>query len=434
MTVENVKVKPRERTAILQSLGAGVVPRIGLHLIQVGRQREVEALVDDLKRIEEGGATIRYVIGRFGTGKSFFLNLLRTVALERKHVVMQADITLDRRFHSTSGHARHLYNELVSNMATRARPDGGAMPGLVERFVTDVAGTVGSEEFQAIEDAVGLRLEELRDMTMGVHFIRVLSRYIEGFSSGNDDLKNAALRWLRGEYSTKTEARQDLGVRDIIEDANLYDMLRIWGVLGRVAGYKGLFVNLDEMVVLSERLNVASARDKNYEVLLQILNDCLQGHVGGIGFCFAGTDEFLTDTRRGLYSYEALKTRLAENPFARDGLIDMAGPVIRLQSLTQEELFVLLEKIALVQAGGNVSKMLIDEGGIQQFMEHSLKRLGASAFRTPRDSVKEFLGLLQVMEQNPGVTLDGLLGRVSSEPGQAAQDDGQRDELERFQL
>lgn len=433
MKLENMKVKARERTAVLQSLVAGVVPRIGLHLIQVGRQREIAALVDDLKRIEDGGSTVRYVIGRFGTGKSFFLNLLRTVALERGHVVMQADITLERRFHSTSGHARQLYSELVSNMSTRAKPDGGAMPGIVERFVTDVADAVGGEDFATVEAEVNRRLAELRDMNMGAHFIRVLARYVEGFVSDNEALRNAALRWLRGEYTTRTEAKAELGVRDVVEDSNFYDMLKVWGVFARAAGFKGLLVSFDELVVLSERLNTGPAREKNFEVLLQILNDALQGHVVGIGFCFAGTEEFLTDTRRGLYSYEALKTRLADNPFAKDGLIDMAAPVIRLQLLTQDELFVLLEKIALVQAHGEVAKMLVDEAGIQRFMRHAFAKLGADAHLTPRECVKEFLGLLNVLEQNPGASLDTLLGQQAATKA-PTQSESPKDELKRFKL
>lgn len=431
---ETIKIKPRERTAILQSLGAGVVPRVGLPLIQVGRQREVAALIEDLKRVEEGGASLRYVIGRFGTGKSFFLNLIRTVALERQHIVMQADITLERRFHSTGGHARNLYTELVSNMSTRARPDGGAMAGLVEKFVTDVARTTEDEDFAAVEHAVESRLAEMRDMPKGIHFIRVIAKYVEGYSNSQDELRNAAIRWLRAEYSTKTEARQDLGVRDIIEDADLYDFLKLWAVFVRAAGFKGLLVGFDEMVVLSERLNQAQAREKNYEVLLQILNDAFQGHVEGIGFCFAGTDEFLSDPRRGLYSYEALKTRLQDNQFAREGLIDMAGPVIRLQSLTQEELFVLLEKIALVHANGDPARTLVDEEGISRFLRYSFGRLGAAAFMTPRDSVKSFVGLLQVIEQNPGVLLDDLLKQVTPPAPTSADPDRPNDELKDLRL
>lgn len=345
-----MNIKPRERTAILQSLAAGVVPKIGLHHVQVGRKRELEALLSDLSRIEEGGAAIRFIIGRFGSGKSFFLNLVRTVALERKFVVLQGDITLDRRMHGT-GAAVALYTELINNMATRAKPEGGAAPGIVERFVSEVYNEVSADPKSGqAEQIIAKRLQPLLEMTHGTNFVRVLAKYVEGFATQNDNLTNAATRWLRGEYKTKTEARQDLNVRDIIEDTHLYDILKLWGAFLRIAGYKGLFVNIDEMVVLSERLNNGPARVKNYEIILQILNDCLQGRVESVGFCFAGTEEFLCDRRRGLFSYEALATRLADNPFAKNA-IDMNQPVIRLQSLTKEELYVLLERIAAVQAG-----------------------------------------------------------------------------------
>ena len=405
-----MNIKQREKRAIFQSLAAGVVPKIGLHHIQVGRKLELEALISDLKNIEDSGATVRFVIGRFGSGKSFFLNLIRTVALERNFVVFPADITVDRRLYGTTGHARALYTELVKNMSTRAKPEGGAMPGLVEKFVIDVHSRLdGEHDFGTLETAVKQRLETLLELTHGVTFVRVLARYVEGFATHNEDIMNSATRWLRAEYSTKTEARQELGVRDIIEDSHLYDMLKLWSGFVRIAGYRGLFVNLDEMVVLSERLNNKTARHKNYEIILQILNDCLQGHVGGLGFCFAGTEEFLSDKRRGLFSYEALATRLADNPFASADIIDTKGPVIRLQPLSREDLFVLLDRITTVQANGNLANRLLGHDDFVKYMNFCEQRLGAKYFLTPRDAVQQFVGLLNVLEQNPDKSLEFFL-------------------------
>ena len=405
-----MKIKQRERTAIFQSLAAGVVPKIGLHHIQVGRKLELEALISDLMNIEDCGATVRFIIGRFGSGKSFFLNLIRTVALERNFVVFPADITVDRRLYGMAGYARALYTELIKNMSTRAKPEGGAMPGLVEKFVVDVHSKLnGENDFEILETAVKKRLETLLELTHGVNFVRVLARYVEGFATYNEDIMNSATRWLRAEYSTKTEARQDLGVRDIIEDRHLYDMLKLWSGFVRIAGYKGLFVNLDEMVVLSERLNNKTAREKNYEIILQILNDCLQGQVEGLGFCFAGTEEFLSDKRRGLFSYEALATRLADNPFASAEIIDTKGPVIRLQPLSREDLFVLLDRIITVQANGSPTNRLVEHDGLVKYMNYCEQRLGAKYFLTPRDAVQQFVGLLNVLEQNPGKGLEFFL-------------------------
>jgi len=395
-------IKNRERTAILQSLAAGVVPKIGLHHIQVGRKNELQALITDLINIEESGSSIRFVIGRYGSGKSFFLNLVRMVAIERKHVILQADITVDRRLYGSGGCSRALYTELIKNMSTRAKPEGGALPGLIEKFVLDVHNELkGTTDFDILESTIKKKLQPILDLTHGINLIRVLAKYVEGFSKNNDDLINAATRWLCGEYGTKTEARQDLDVRDIIEDHHLYDMLKLWAKFVKLAGYSGLFVNLDELVVLSERLNNNAARAKNYEIILQILNDCLQGHVEGLGFCFAGTEDFLTDRKRGLFSYEALATRLADNPFSTKETIDTKGPVIRLEPLSREDLFVLLGRIVNVHANGNPEKAIINQDGILKFINFCEKRLGSEYFMTPRDAVQKFVGLLNVMEQNP---------------------------------
>jgi hypothetical protein len=405
-----MNIKPRERTAILQSLAAGVVPKIGLHHIQVGRKQELETLISDLRNIEDSAATIRFVIGRFGSGKSFFLNLIRTVALERNFVVLQADITVERRLYSTGGHAKALYTALVQNMCTKAKPEGGAMPGVVEKFVIDIHNQVGAEaSLEQVENTIKKRLSPLLELTHGTNFVRVMARYVEGFSAQNDDLVNSAARWLRGEYGTKTEARQDLDVRDIIQDSHIYDMLKVWASFVRLAGYKGLFVNFDEMVVLSERLNDKTARCKNYEIILQILNDCLQGQVEGLGFCFAGTEDFLSDKKRGLFSYEALATRLADNPFTSPGIVDTSGPVVRLQPLTREDLYVLMDRILTVHACGNQDKCLMDHEAIVSFMNFCERRLGTSYFMTPRDAVQQFVSLIRVLEQNPTKTVNDFL-------------------------
>jgi hypothetical protein len=408
-------VKPRERDAILQSLRAGVVPRVGLRHLQVGRGDEVAAVLDDLGRIERGGAAVRFIIGKYGAGKSFFLNLARMVALEKKYIVAQADITTDRRLHGSGGQARSLYAELMRNLATRAKPEGGAIASVVERFVSDIdhqvrsSGGIDSDVAKAIEEP----LKPLRDLVSGYDFATVLGKYLHGFQTHDESLMAAALRWLRAEYRTKTEARQDLGVRSIIDDAQFYDYLKLFASFARIAGFSGLLVNIDEMGVLSHRLNSSQARNANYEAILRIVNDCLQGNVVGIGFLFGGTDSFLEDRRRGLASYEALATRLADNAFARGGLKDYSGPVIRLQNLSPEDLFVLLHNIRNVFALSDPSKYLIDEAGMKAFMGHCGKTLGAEFFLTPRRAVMAYVGLLSVIEQNPGADVKSLLSQTS---------------------
>lgn len=407
-------IKPREREAILQSLRAGVVPRIGLQHIQVGRKDEVAAILKDLETVAQGGASIRFIIGRFGTGKSFFLNLSRIVALDRKFVVAQADITPDRRLQANGGQARSLHSELMHNLASRTKPDGGALPGIVEKWVSGLdydmraKGASDADILKAIPE----KLTVLQDMVSGYDFALVVRKYFEGFLAHNDAQMASAVRWLRAEYPTKTEARLELGVRSIIDDQGIYDYLKLLAAFVRLAGYAGLLVSLDEMGVLSHRLNNTQARNANYEMILRILNDCLQGAVSGLAFLFAGTDAFMDDKRRGLASYEALATRLATNTFAAQGLRDYSGPVIRLANLTPEDMYVLLHNIRNVFACGDASRHLVPDEGIVAFLNHCSQTLGAEFFRTPRDSVKGFVGFLSVLEQNPGTDWKVVLGQT----------------------
>lgn len=326
------RIRARERDTIVQALSAGVVPRVGLQYIQVGRSREIEALIKDLNRISEGGSAIRFIIGEYGSGKTFFLNLIRQIAMEKRMVVVSADISPDRRLHATGGQARSLYAEMARNASTLSKQDGGALPSVVERFVTRAVG-MAEETGQDANRIIREKLGRLQEMTGGYDFATVISRYWEGYDADNEDLKSAALRWLRGEYSTRTEARRDLGVRTIVDDANLYDQLKLLAGFAWEAGYQGIVVSLDEMVNLYKLVS-SRARQSNYEQILRILNDVLQGSAQHIGFLMGGTPEFLMDTRRGLYSYAALQSRLSENTFARDGMVDLSGPVIRLANLT----------------------------------------------------------------------------------------------------
>lgn len=402
--LENLKIKRRERDAVLQSLQAGLVPKIGLHLLQVGRKAEISALLKDLERIKEGGAAFRIVVGRFGSGKSFFLNLLRSVAVQQQMVVAQADFTMQRRLYSTGGEARALYTELINNLATRARPEGNALRAICESWISSVQHeikTTGGNEEQ-VEARIIADLKPLQDFVGGFEFSEVMAAFYRGYCSHDEVLQANAIRWIRAEYTTKTEARQDLGVRRIIDDESIYDSLKLLAKFFVKAGYGGLVVNLDEMVVLSHRLPNSRARQNNYEALLTILNDCLQGNAEHIGFVYSATDECLEDQRRGLFSYEALRTRLAESDFVKQGLVDLSGPVIRLQSLTPEELLVLLQKVTLIHAGGVATETKLSLDDLVSLLQHANKQLGADFFRTPRDVVRSVVQLLNVIEHNPG--------------------------------
>jgi hypothetical protein len=428
-------IRPKDRDLIVQALRAGVVPHAGQHLIQVGRVKEVEVMLRDVERIGEGGAVFRIVIGEYGAGKTFFLNLIRATAMAQKLVTVHADLNPDRRLQGSGGQARSLFAELMKNLSTRAKPDGGALSGVVEKFVVQ-AKTDSKTQGVPLEDVIRARLSPLTDMVGGYDFADVLATYARAFEDGNDKLKADAVRWLRGEFTTKTEARAALGVRTIIDDDQMYDFLKLFARFVRLAGFGGLLVCLDELVNLYKLAN-RQARDNNYEQILRILNDVLQGTTEGVGFLLGGTPEFLLDSRRGLYSYPALQSRLAENTFAaKAGLVDYSGPVLRLTSLTPEDFYVLLQKLRHVYAFGDPAKYLLPDEGIEAYMAHTAKRLGEAYFRTPRTTITAFLNLLALLEQHPGTDWRPLLDAVSIEAdtGAALEQVVDNDDLASFKL
>jgi hypothetical protein len=413
MNAPSTPIKSRERDTIIQALAAGVVPRAGLRHIQVGRAKEVEAIVRDIDRIADGSAAIRLIIGEFGAGKTFFLNLVRVIALEKRLVTIHADLGPDRRLHATGGQARNLYAESTRNMATRNKADGGALPNVLEVFVTkarDEAQAAG----RSVDDEIREKLGDLRELVGGYDFAEVVAAYWRASEAGEEERKDAAIRWLRGEFTTRTDARAALGVRSFVDDASIYDHWKLLARFIRRAGYGGLLVVLDELVNLY-KLQSAKARETNYEQILRILNDTLQANVEGIGFILGGTPEFLLDSRRGLYSYPALQSRLLENSFAKDGLVDLSGPIIRLQSLSPEDLYVLLGNVRNVFAGGDSKKNLVPDEALEAFMVHCEKRIGEAYFRTPRTTIKQFVNLLNVIEQNPGTDWRSLIEEIEPE-------------------
>ena len=428
-------VRPRDRDSVLQSLRAGVVPRQGQHLIQVGRVQEIRALMADIDRIADGGSTFRLVIGEYGAGKTFFLNLVRSIALEKKLVTVHADLNPDRRLHASGGQARSLYAELTRNMATRTKPEGGALAGILEKFI-GTARTIAEQSGATIERVVRQQVLSLTEMVNGYDFAEVVLAYWRSHEEGNEQLSADAVRWLRGEFTTRTDARAALGVRSIVDDATVYDQLKLLARFVRLAGYSGLLVCLDEMVNLYKLANT-QARTSNYEQVLRILNDSWQGSAEGLGFILGGTPEFLYDTRRGLYSYTALQSRLSQNTFAQGGLTDLSGPVVRLIALTQEDFYVLLHKLRGVFAFGDPAKYTLPEEGIPAFMQFVSQRLGAEYFRTPRTTITSFIDLLSVLESNPGAEWRTLLGGISVQPDHGGDGDialETEDDLTTFKL
>jgi hypothetical protein len=403
------KIRQRERDSIIQSLRAGVTPRTGLQYIQVGRVNEIKAMVKDIDCIADEGSSFKMIIGDYGAGKSFFLQLVKTIALEKGLVTMNADLAPDRRLQASSGQALNLYQELTRNMATRARPNGSALNSIIEKFITNIREENPNADLSGV---IKSKLAFLNDYVGGYDFAIVIQAYWKGFDTGDDDLKNNAVKWLRGEYHTKTEARQELGVRTIVDDASIYDFFKLLSAFVQAAGYKGLLISMDEMVNLYKIHNIRS-REANYEQILRIINDCMQGNVRGLGFIFGGTPDFLEDPRKGLFSYEALRSRLAANDFAKKaGVNDLSGPVMRLDNLTPEELYVLLCNIRNIFAFYNPDDYLVPDEALERFLTHCSQNIGDAYFKTPRNTIKAFVDFLSVIEQNPSLDWKKLLEDV----------------------
>ena len=407
-------IRPKERETIIQSLRSGVVPRIGLQHIQVGRSEELKSFVKDVETIADGGASFRIVIGDYGSGKTFFLSLVRNIALEKGLVTMNADLSPSKRLYGNEGQARRLLADLVTSLSTRTKQDGNALTNVLEKFIS-IAQEKAETERVEISFVIKNMLNELNDFPNGHSFAFIIYKYWEAFDTGNDALKNCVLKWLKGEYATKTDTMRDLGIRDFINDASFFNTLKLYSVLVKKAGYKGLLVNLDEMVNLYKAAH-GTSRKMNYEEILSILNNTLQGVVSNIGFIMSGTPEFLTDTRRGLYSYEALRSRLAENDFSKQlGVVDYNSTVLRLSSLSKEELYVLLKNLRNVFACGIKEDYLVPDEALVAYMNYCFNKIGDSYFRTPRNTIKGFLDLLSILEQYPSLNWDDVIEKIKIE-------------------
>lgn len=415
-------IKPKEATSIINSLIGGVVPKIGVQHITVGRSEEINALVLALEDVKNGHSMVKFWIGDFGSGKSFMLHLLNTVALKQKFVVTNADFTPDNRLYSNDGKGVSLYTAIMDNISIQTKPEGGALPTLLEKWIEQIVTKTAEENKIALTD---IRNEEYLNLIQtnimktineisevgGFDFGMVVMKYYEGYIKDDEHLRRNALKWLKGEYRTKTEAKQDLGVREVINDLNYYDMLKNFCKLFVNMGYSGFMINLDEAINLY-KISTSVMREKNYEKILTIYNDCFQGKVANLFFNFAGTKEFLENPRRGLFSYNALKTRLETNKFETIEIRDFAQPVIRLLPLDHNEIFVLLKKLKAIFDYNYKINLTITDNDIQQFMEELFNKPGASEFLTPREVIRDFLNILNIIRQNPNVDKNKLFGEL----------------------
>lgn len=414
--MQNMKIARRYSTAILKSMGAGVVPNIGLEYIAVGRKAEVEAILSDLTDIAEGGGAFRFIVGKYGSGKSFLLQLARNNALERNYLVANADLSPERRLTGTKGQGLKLYRELIANLSTKARPEGNALESLLQRWIMDVQHRVeasgvstGYSGFnQAVEGGILETANDMQEYVYGYDFACVLLKYWEGYRTENDELKQNALRWLRGEYERKSDAHA-LGVSQIISDDTWYEVIKLLARLSQKLGYKGLLVLIDESVNLYKITNRVS-RENNYEKLLAMFNDVMQGRTQYLGIYVGGTPQSVEDERRGLFSYEALKSRLQTSSLARDGFVDFSGPIIRLETLNNEEIYLLLEHLHDVFCAHNKLDSILTQEQMIAFMQMVANRIGAEKLLTPREVTRDFISLMNLIYQNEGATYDSVMG------------------------
>lgn len=415
-------IKPKEATSIINSLIGGVVPKIGVQHITVGCSEEINALVSALEDVKNGHSMVKFWIGDFGSGKSFMLHLLNTVALKQKFVVANADFTPDNRLYSNDWKATVLYSAIMDNVAIQTKPEGGALPTLMEKWIEQVITKTAQDNnipltdirderyLTLIQSNIMKTVNEITDVG-GFDFGTVVMKYYEGYIKDDEQLRRNALKWLKGEYRTKTEAKQELGVREIINDLNYYDMLKNFCKLFVSMGYSGFMINLDEAINLY-KISTSIVREKNYEKIMTIYNDCFQGKVSNLFFNFAGTKEFLANERRGLFSYHALKSRLETNKYETAEIRDFAQPVIRLTPLDHNEIFVLLKKLKEIFDYNYKTQIDISDGDIQSFMEEMFNKPGASEFLTPREVIRDFLNILNILRQNPHVDKTRLFGDI----------------------
>ncbi len=410
-------IPKRIAQAVIQSLGGGVVPRVGLPYIAVGRETEIKALLHDVDIIAEGGASCRFIVGKYGSGKSFLLQTIRNYAMDRGFAVADADLSPERRLQGTKGQGLATYKELIRNLSTKTRPEGGALTLILDRWISGIGAAVAAEgespdspAFQkAVEQRIYAVINTLNDMVHGFDFARLLTRYYKAFVEGDDETKALVVKWFRGEYTTKSEAKAELGVNIIITDDDWYEYIKLFAVFLKQAGYNGLLILVDELVNIYKIPN-SITRQYNYEKLLTMYNDTLQGKAQYLGLIFCGTPQCVEDTRRGVYSYEALRSRLADSKFTDDSRRDLLAPVIKLVPLTYEEMLVLIEKLAQIHAVLFDYTQTITEEDLIAFIKIEYGRIGADTSITPREVIRDFIEVLNIVCQHPDTDIPALLG------------------------
>lgn len=425
---EKITVPKRILSSLISSVSAGVVPRLGAPYIAIGREAEISALLSDLEIVGEGGSAMRFVIGKYGSGKSFLIQLMRGYALERGFICADCDLSPERRLCGGKGSGIATYRELIKNMSSKTSPEGGALGPVISRWLSSVQGEVAqsgvlpeSPDFgKEVSKRVFALSKKMENSVGGFDFASVINSYYRAETEGSDELKSACLRWLRGEYTTKTEAREYLSVGSLISDDNWYDYIKLWAEFVKSIGYRGFVVFIDECVNLYKITNRVS-RENNYEKILSMFNDTLQGRAPGLCMIMGGTPQFLEDTRRGLFSYEALRSRLADGRFTGSGEFrDMLGPVIRLRRLSDNELFALISRLTKLHGMYYNWEPRVTEEQQAQFLREAVSRTGADTMMTPREMIRDYMSVLNILLQNPSAGFTDVVRSTASQTAAAS--------------
>ena len=415
--MDNIKIPRRIAQTVLNSLKGGVVPRIGLPYIAVGRKNEIEALLHDVEIISEGGASFRFIVGRYGSGKSFLIQMIRNYIMDKGFVVADADLSPERRLQGTKGQGLATYRELISNLSTKTKPEGGALTLVLDKWINSVQTLAAQEtgfgyDNPQLQVAVDRKIQEvtssISELVHGFEFARLLTAYYHAYIDGNDELKAKVTRWFRGEYALKKEAKDDLGINIIITDDNWYEYIKLFSAFFRQAGYTGMIIFIDELVNIYKIPN-SITRQYNYEKMLTMYNDTLQGKARHLGIIMGATPQTVEDKHRGVFSYEALRSRLSEGKFSRPGTRDLLAPIIRLEALTAEEMLVLCEKLSAMHSGLYNYDNKLTVSDLEIFIKTEFSRIGADQNITPREVIRDFIEVSDLLYQNPGLRLQDLL-------------------------
>lgn len=435
------QVPIRVANILINALKGGVVPRVGLEYITVGRTQEIDAILHDIEMIEEGSASFRFIVGKYGSGKSFLLQTIRNYATARGFVVVDADLSPERRFAGTKGQGLATYKELIKNLSTKSKPDGGALPLILERWISGIQAAVkaqssvdGAALDEMVEKQIYAVAGSLEGMVNGFEFAKAVVLYWKAYRQDDAAMKSNVLKWFRGEYASRKEAKDELGINFIVTDETWYDFLKIFAVFLVGAGYKGMLVIIDELVNIFKIPN-SITRANNYEKILTMYNDVLQGKAKHIGFLMGGTPQCIEDKYKGVFSYEALRSRLAEGHFATDDMKDLTAPIIRLQMLSQEEMYILVEKLLDIHAQLYNYTPALSHEELVYFLTVEYNRVGAQTHITPREIIRDFIELINILYQNPQKSVSEILGDNSFQMAKGGLSEEEiHDEFQEFEI